>query len=69
MMHLGNPNLPFGGIGNSGMGAYNGRSGFDTFSHKRSVMTRSFMFDIKQKYAPFTAKKLNFVKFAIKKLL
>jgi len=69
MMHLGNPNLPFGGIGNSGMGAYNGRSGFDTFSHKRSVMTRSFMFDIKQKYAPFTPQKLNFVKFAIRKLL
>jgi len=69
IMHLANPNLPFGGIGNSGMGAYNGRSGFDTFSHKRSVLTRSFMFDIKQKYAPFTPQKLNFVKFAIRKLL
>ena len=42
--------------------------GFDTFSHKRSVMCRSFLFDVKQKYAPFTPAKLNFIKFALKRL-
>lgn len=68
LMHIGNPYLPFGGVGNSGTGAYNGKIGFDTFSHKRSVMTRSFLFDVKQKYAPFTPAKLNFIKFALKRL-
>ena len=68
LMHIGNPNLPFGGVGNSGMGAYNGKTGFDTFSHKRSVMTRSFIFDVKQKYAPFTPSKTSFIKFALKRL-
>ena len=41
VMHLGNENLPFGGIGESGMGAYHGRTGFDTFSHKKSVLYKS----------------------------
>ena len=68
LMHIGNPNLPFGGVGNSGIGAYNGKTGFDTFSHKRSVMTRSFLFDVKQKYAPFTPSKTSFIKFALKRL-
>ena len=38
IMHLGNENMPFGGIGESGMGAYHGRTGFDTFSHKKSIL-------------------------------
>ncbi len=37
-MHVGNTHLPFGGVGESGMGAYHGESGFRTFSHKRSVL-------------------------------
>ena len=41
IMHLGNENLPFGGIGESGMGAYHGRTGFDTFSHRKSVLYKS----------------------------
>lgn len=41
IMHLGNENLPFGGVGNSGMGAYHGRTGFDTFSHQKSVLFKS----------------------------
>jgi len=45
MYHLGNPNLPFGGIGQSGMGAYHGRTGFDTFSHLRAVMVRRMHFE------------------------
>ncbi|MBQ5486914.1 MAG: aldehyde dehydrogenase family protein, partial [Bacteroidales bacterium] len=41
IMHLGNENMPFGGIGESGMGAYHGRTGFDTFSHKKSILYKS----------------------------
>ena len=41
IMHLGNENMPFGGIGESGMGAYHGRTGFDTFSHRKSVLYKS----------------------------
>ena len=36
MIHFGNHRLPFGGVGESGMGAYHGRLGFDTFSHKKT---------------------------------
>ena len=41
VMHLGNANLPFGGVGQSGMGAYHGRTGFETFSHAKSVLFKS----------------------------
>jgi len=68
IMHVGSPYLPFGGVGNSGIGAYNGKTGFETFSHKRSVMTRSFMFDVPQKYPPYSPSKLSFIKFALKRL-
>lgn len=48
IMHLGNENLPFGGVGNSGMGAYHGKTGFDTFSHQKSFLYKSswFNFDL-----------------------
>ncbi|MCU0857443.1 MAG: aldehyde dehydrogenase family protein [Pontiellaceae bacterium] len=46
--------LPFGGRGASGMGAYHGKAGFDTFSHFRSVLTRSTRFDIPWSYPPIT---------------
>ncbi len=53
IMHLGNPELPFGGVGNSGMGAYHGKSSFDTFSHRKSVLKNSFKFDLKWRYPPY----------------
>ncbi len=46
--------LPFGGIGASGMGAYHGKAGFDAFTHYRSVMTRSLHWDPGFKYPPVT---------------
>ncbi|NCC52021.1 MAG: aldehyde dehydrogenase family protein [Spartobacteria bacterium] len=52
--HLLVPALPFGGLGASGMGAYHGRAGFDTFTHWRSVMTRGTWPDGKQTYPPFS---------------
>ncbi len=46
VMHLGNDNLPFGGVGNSGMGAYHGKASFDTFSHKKSMLIKSSWLNI-----------------------
>ncbi len=69
IMHMATPNLPFGGVGNSGFGSYNGWYGYDTFSHKKPVMKRSFWFDVPQKYPPYNKGKFAFIKFAIKKLL
>ncbi|GGD79129.1 aldehyde dehydrogenase family protein [Lacimicrobium alkaliphilum] len=62
MMFMANPELPFGGVGNSGMGRYHGQWGFDTFSHLKAVMKRSTWFDINWRYPPFNAKKLKWLK-------
>lgn len=51
--HLGNHNLPFGGIGNSGMGSYHGKSSFDVFSHEKSIMKKPTWLDIPLRYAPY----------------
>lgn len=51
--HIGSQTLPFGGIGDSGMGSYHGRYSFDTFSHSRSVLTRSNFFDMPLRYPPY----------------
>ena len=57
LLHISNPNLPFGGVGESGMGAYHGKFGFDTFSHRRAVHTRTTKLDPSLMYPPYTAKK------------
>jgi aldehyde dehydrogenase (NAD+) len=54
--HLTNFNLPFGGKGNSGTGAYHGKYSFDVFSHKKAVMKTPTWFDPKIKYPPFEGK-------------
>ncbi|HYF80500.1 MAG TPA: aldehyde dehydrogenase [Symbiobacteriaceae bacterium] len=56
LMHLSNPDLPFGGVGGSGMGAYHGRYSFDTFSHQKSVVRSSGWFDPKLRYQPYAGK-------------
>lgn len=50
LYHLANPHLPFGGIGNSGMGAYHGKYSFDTFSHRKSILKQTTKFDIPFRY-------------------
>lgn len=62
MMFMANPELPFGGVGNSGMGRYHGQWGFDTFSHLKAVMKRSTWFDINWRYPPFSAQKIKWLK-------
>lgn len=53
LVHIANPNLPFGGVGQSGMGAYHGIDSFETFSHRKAVVKSSFMMDVKIKYPPY----------------
>jgi aldehyde dehydrogenase (NAD+) len=57
LLHVGNPYLPFGGVGQSGVGRYHGRYGFDTFSHLRGVYTRSTKIELAASYPPYTAAK------------
>jgi aldehyde dehydrogenase (NAD+) len=56
MMQFGVPGLPFGGVGYSGIGSYHGKAGFDTFSHQKSVLKRTFLMDVKLRYAPYQGK-------------
>lgn len=48
--HLATPYLPFGGVGQSGTGQYHGKYSFDTFTHQKSILKQSTMFDIKLRY-------------------
>lgn len=61
VMQVGVSELPFGGVGNSGIGSYHGKASFDTFSHQKSVLKKSFLMDLKWRYAPY-AGKLDFIK-------
>lgn len=53
VIHLSSPELPFGGVGASGMGAYHGKASFRTFSHEKSIMKKSNLMDVTFKYPPF----------------
>lgn len=57
-----NLNLPFGGVGNSGMGKYHGKATFTTFSHEKSVMDKKRYLDLNVKYQPYTEKKKSIMK-------
>ncbi len=56
IVHLTSEMLPFGGVGESGMGAYHGKFSFDTFSHKKSVMVRGIFPDLPLRYPPYLGK-------------
>jgi len=58
IMHVASHNLPFGGVGNSGMGKYHGKESFSSFSNKRSVVTTPTWIDLPFKYSPFKYFKL-----------
>jgi aldehyde dehydrogenase (NAD+) len=53
IMHIANENLPFGGVGNSGMGSYHGRLSFDAFSHRRAVVVTPTWLDLPFRYMPY----------------
>ncbi|WP_339364356.1 aldehyde dehydrogenase [Vallitalea maricola] len=65
LVHLANINMPFGGVGNSGMGGYHGIDSFRTFSHHKSVLTKAMWIDIPARYPPYNEKDLK----TIRKLL
>lgn len=62
MMFMAVDELPFGGVGASGMGAYSGEHGFRTFSHMKAVMKRNWWPDFALRYAPYTDKKFRLLR-------
>ena len=56
IIHFSNKRLPFGGVGHSGIGAYHGKLGFDTFSHHKPVVKKANWLDIPLRYAPYKGK-------------
>jgi aldehyde dehydrogenase (NAD+) len=56
IVHLATPYMPFGGVGESGMGGYHGKYSFDTFTHKKSILQKSNILDIKLRYPPYRGK-------------
>ncbi len=61
VMHISNPHLPFGGVGDSGMGSYHGEFGFKTFSHFKSILKKPFWFELPVKYAPYSKLKFRLI--------
>lgn len=53
IMHIANENIPFGGVGNSGIGQYHGRESFDAFSHKKSIVVTPTWLDLPFRYMPY----------------
>lgn len=62
VMHLSNDNLPFGGVGNSGIGSYHGVYGFEDFSHRKAVLDRATWGEPNFKYPPYSEEKLKWIK-------
>lgn len=56
LVHLVEHNLPFGGVGSSGLGRYHGRASFETFSHRKGVLNRGTWFDLPLRYPPYAGK-------------
>jgi aldehyde dehydrogenase (NAD+) len=62
LTHLANHNLPFGGVGSSGMGHYHGKFGFDNFSHHKSILEKPTWFEPSFKYPPYSNWKFRLLK-------
>lgn len=62
VMHLASSTLPFGGVGNSGMGRYHGKAGFDAFSNSRGILQKATWLDLPFRYPPYRASRLALIK-------
>lgn len=62
IVHLATSNMGFGGFGESGMGSYHGKKGFDTFSHYKSILKKTTLFDLPIRYQPYSSKKEKLIK-------
>lgn len=56
IIHLATEQMGFGGVGTSGMGSYHGKTGFDTFTHEKSIVEKSSFIDLPMRYQPYTKK-------------
>ncbi len=65
IVHLATSYMPFGGVGDSGMGGYHGKASFETFSHPKSILKKSTLFDIPLRYPPYK-NKLKLLKFIMR---
>lgn len=66
IIHLATSNLPFGGVGGSGMGAYHGRAGFDTFTHFKSIVDKKTWLDLPMRYQPYDRMKDALIRMFLK---
>lgn len=66
IIHLANPELPFGGVGNSGNGSYHGKAGFMAFSNEKSILKSGTWFDLRKKYPPFDENSMKMIRFLMK---
>ena len=61
-MQVTNPNIPFGGVGNSGMGRYHGKYSFECFSHFKGVLDKPTVIETNLKYYGYSEKQLKIIK-------
>ena len=66
IIHLATNNMGFGGVGESGMGAYHGQVGFDTFSHKKTIVDKKTNIDVSMRYQPYTKAKEKKIRMFLK---
>lgn len=62
VIHLATPHMGFGGVGESGMGAYHGKAGFDTFTHYKSLVDKGTWLDLPFRYSPYTEGKVRMIR-------
>lgn len=62
LMHEVIPSLPFGGVGDSGMGAYHGKASFETFSHRKAVLAKSTWLDLSLQFPPYNDNKMKWLR-------
>lgn len=66
IIHLATPNMGFGGLKSSGMGAYHGKTGFDTFTHYKSIVDKKTFIDLPMRYQPYTKFKEKLIRMFLK---
>ena len=66
VIHIASTNLPFGGVGSSGIGSYHGQRSFETFSHYKSVLKKSNKLDLPMRYTPYKEKNDKLIRFFMK---
>ena len=66
VVHLSNPSMPFGGVGESGMGSYHARQGFNTFTHEKSILSKGLWLDLPVRYAPYDNRLVRLLRLLMK---